>query len=251
MRRIITRATVQRLTRAAQMVMAMMLVMARHVRTLPMAAAWAQRAQTQAHVRRRIGPVLALAALLLVGALVALAAPRGATPRTTAAANALASASPTNGRRTVSQHLMQTGSTPGSTPAPTATDTPGSATATATPLSPTATAAPPTPTATPSPTWHTIGTYSGSTAQTLVTISPVQGSIRIRWTCSITPPSPASWDFYVFLSGGIGGGVNGCNAGHTADSSVYPANGATSSTISIQADGATMGAWTVTVDELY
>ncbi|MBF6588924.1 MAG: hypothetical protein IVW57_00150 [Ktedonobacterales bacterium] len=141
----------------------------------------------------------------------------------------------------------------GSTPVPTATDTPQpapTATATVAPSpAPTATATA-TATPTPAPTWHTMGTWSGSTGQTLATIA-LQGTVRLDWTCALGAPNPATWDFQYSFANMQAAGIVSCNATPTGSQIVQDTTNASSTALTIIEDNGTMGNWTVTVEELY
>ncbi len=169
----------------------------------------------------------ALAVLLLIGAGVVLASPGSspiphsarqlvqldnADPATdTPAESATASVAST---ATQTPDGASPTDVPGATPTP--TDAPGngngnpqSPTATATPGdtpapdSPTATpteSPAPTPTATPdnTPRWHTLGSYSGETLETVATLHHLVGPLRIQWTCTPVDGVPY-WIFAVDL----------------------------------------------------
>lgn len=221
--------------------------------------AWAQAMTRQAAV------VPALGVLLVAGILAASAAPGQGQTST--------SGGVTTSDRAIGQQshtLVAAGSTPTDTPAatpvPTATDTPTAApqpTATATQApaaTPTPTAVPPTPTATPipAPAWHTVGSYSGSTAQQFATLTNVPGAIRVDWTCQTTQALP-SWGFTLGIAAttkSAGAGQGGtCDASHLSAAFTFdqPASSPGNTwTVTVGAgSGGAVGPWTATVEEWY
>lgn len=147
----------------------------------------------RAWTRRRVaGPILALAALVLVGSLAALAAP-GSSPAPNRVASSGAPAVASHAATaTTATRVAPHGAQPlVDTPVPTPTDTP--------PVAPTATPIPPaTPTATPAPSWHTIATYSGSAPQSLSSFA-TSAPWRMVWSC--TPAAGTGFSFTLTADG--------------------------------------------------
>lgn len=121
-------------------------------------------------MRKYIPLAVSVIALLLVGVLAFLAAPRATKPVVsgplTSSAGSIVSGTSANGVVSAPIPLVTT---------PEPTDTP-------VPPAPTATPVPPVPTATPAPAWHTIGSFHGSTAQSLGVLT-LDGPWRISYTC--------------------------------------------------------------------
>jgi hypothetical protein len=155
-----------------------------------------------ARLTHRIPLAAALAALLLVGALVALAAPRGSATshRTQQSVRMASTLAPTvaevkTAAPTVASNVVVADQVnPASTTVPTVDPTQA--------VAPTATPPPaPTPTATqpPAPSWHLVGNYSGAAQDPaaeidLATLHDVTTKVQIDWTCQLQT-SPAGVDF--------------------------------------------------------
>lgn len=196
----------------------------------------------RANLRHQTGTVAAVLALLIVGGLTlraasgartvplqtALATPavhlasqtRLSTPATSATATATATPHQSTTVYVAPQTQPQTAS---STPAPTATDTPA----------PTPTTAP-TATATPAPSWHTVGTYSGTTGNVNV---PTFTAIQWRVTYTCTPATDGVlWSFGVSWPN-AGQGYS-CTSTHTGDTIAPCTTGLTCDTLQ---------SWTITI----
>lgn len=210
--------------------------------------------------RRHGAPVAGLAALVLIGSLVLMAAPSAAPAHpATAGAALLTSTSPTATSGTGAQTAKRNVQTTTGTGTPAATDTP-TPDPNATP-SPTDTPTPqptdaptPSPTATPTPTWHTIGSYSGDTAGVFATFDNLGTQMRITWTCQDTPQIP-TWSLIFNIEGGRGQGT-ACQPGQT--SGVFTFYGVPTGTLTLYVDNtcpssgcAPTGPWTATVEVWY
>ena len=206
----------------------------------------------------KLPPVAGLALLLLVGALVVSAAPRGGhNPAPLHAAALVSTSSP------VATQSPHTAATATATKAPTkhinAPQAPAIATDTPTPPPPTDTPVPPTPTATPAPSWHTVGSYSGSASQALpsfTTASPW----RMNWTCTPGTGTTEGFSFSVTVDGAnLAAFGNICDSSMTTSATWTPCTGAavcngshTYAIVAGQNNGAyPMSAWTATVEVYY
>lgn len=153
------------------------------------------------NITRKTGSVLAIAALVAIGGLVALAAPHMPTKQSvTSTAGGIPTTTAPNVRVTQSpqkQHLALV-STP-TDPAATA------------PINPTATPIPPaTPTSTPSPSWHTIASYAGNTPQSFAGFT-TGDPWQLVWTCTPGASETQSFAFEVTADGAdIGGFGDQC-----------------------------------------
>lgn len=203
---------------------------------------------------KRLSPLAGLALLLLIGALVALAAPQGAsnTPAALlAASGSHATASATTARSTQAANGVHKNA-PGSSGQPTRAPLAPTATAPA----PTDTPVPPTPTATntPAPSWHTIGSYSGSGGQTLPSFA-TGAPWRMEWTC--TPAAGTGFSFSFTADGAMIGGFGDACDGSSPSSGTWAscADGSCGShtfDVSVGANGSeSMCAWTATIEEWY
>lgn len=208
----------------------------------------------------------ALGLLAVAGGLVALAAPSA--PSSAAAAGAAAhkaanvtqapalsgaaqSASGNTQTRILTGATTPAVPTATTAPQPTATDTPSAA--------PTATPAPPAPTATPTqppaPSWHTVGSYSGSTAQTLPSFTTAN-PWRLDFSCTVQ--SGAGFSFAVQADGvNIGGFGDTCD-GQSPTSGAWGScdTGLCGSHTFVISEGQGNGvlaqcAWTAVIEEWY
>ena len=214
-------------------------------------------------IRAGVPALAALAVLVLVGAVVALAAP-GASPLRRQTAQATA----TQG---LSQRPGASAKGAAGSPSPTATATSGprthqnvidptpTATPTLPPPDPTATAtpAPPAPTATPAPSWHTLGSWSGAGAGQFATVSNLHGNVELRYTCDA---SAGNWEVEFAMTevgnpSNITAGRSGCNdAGGASGSGTLaftPDTPGLSWNLALVDVGGGSGPWTATLVAWY
>lgn len=201
---------------------------------------------------RRNAPIIgALATLLLIGGLVGLSAPRPVHHNTGGAlvSSATATVSPTYSPTAVSRQRVTSSNV--------LTDTP-------TPIPPTPTDTPVPPTATPSPSWHTLATYSGSTAQSLPSFT-TSDPWRIDWTCTPAPTGQPT-DGISIVNTVDGAGLSGfgdicgdtqptSGTDNTCASPVQPGNacyGSHTYVATVQQNGSDpLAPWTVTIELWY
>jgi len=199
-------------------------------------------------LRRQAGPALALASLILVGALIIATAPGRVTPQTSAgsAHAAIVSSSPVSTGPAAPTHQAL--------PPVIATDTPTP------PPDPTAPPAPPTPT--PAPSWHVVGSYSGSAPQTLPSFTTAH-PWRMAWTCTPDQVTTHSYSFSFVADGASFAGFGDQCTNQVPNSGVFspcepgsqsrfPCDASHTYTISVSQSGQDpMATWTAAVEVWY
>lgn len=200
----------------------------------------------------RTSPVLAVAILALVGALVLFSAPQPTPPITQAKMGVVGSSA-------TATPIPPTATTQPTSIPPTATPVPPTPTAT---IPPTATPVPPTPIPpTPTPSWHIVGTYSGTGPGPVVTLTGITNNdpnnVRIDYTCQ-APSGMWRIGFQVVSTtdDGAGDGVGtGCGGTYPLSGSylltAYPNAGGPDWQVSMSDATDAGGPWTATVSIRY